>query len=125
MVLVDTSVWVQHFRQNNHYLGHLLNSDLVLCHPLVLLEIACGSPPSPRQQTLAYLDKLQKIKTATTTEVLNFIESHDLYESGCGAVDISLLASVLITPNAKLWTLDKKLHALANKNKVAFETLRQ
>ena len=113
MVLVDTSVWVQHFRQNNPYLGNLLSNDLVLCHPFVLLEIACGSPPSPRQQTLAYLSKLQKIKTATTTEVLNFIESHDLYESGCGAVDISLLASVLITPNAKLWTLDKKLHALA------------
>jgi len=125
MVLVDTSVWVQHFRQNNPYLGHLLSNDLVLCHPFVLLEIACGSPPSPRQQTLAYLGKLQKIKTATTTEVLNFIESHDLYESGCGAVDISLLASVLITPNAKLWTLDKKLHALAIKTKVAFEPLTQ
>lgn len=125
MVLVDTSVWVQHFRQNNPYLVHLLSNDLVLCHPFVLLEIACGSPPSPRQQTLAYLDKLQKIKTATTTEVLNFIESHDLYESGCGAVDISLLASVLITPNAKLWTLDKKLHALAIKTKVAFEPLTQ
>ena len=125
MVLVDTSVWVQHFRQNNPNLGHLLSNDLVLCHPFVLLEIACGSPPSPRQQTLAYLSKLQKIKTATTTEVLNFIESHDLYESGCGAIDISLLASVLITPNAKLWTLDKKLHTLAIKTKVAFETLRQ
>ena len=125
MVLVDTSVWVQHFRQNTPYLGNLLSNDLVLCHPYVLLEIACGSPPSPRQQTLAYLDKLQKIKTATTTEVLNFIESHDLYESGCGAVDISLLASVLITPNAKLWTLDKKLDALAVKTKVAFEPLTQ
>ena len=125
MVLVDTSVWVQHFRQNNPYLVHLLSNDLVLCHPFVLLEIACGSPPSPRQQTLAYLDKLQKIKTATTTEVLNFIESHDLYESGCGAVDISLLASVLISRNAKLWTLDKKLHALAIKTKVAFEPLTQ
>jgi hypothetical protein len=56
---------------------------------------------------------------------LNFIESHDLYESGCGAVDISLLASVLITPNAKLWTLDKKLHVLAIKTKVAFEPLTQ
>ena len=125
MVLVDTSVWVQHFRQNNPYLGHLLSNDLVLSHPFVLLEIACGSPPSPRQQTLAYLGKLQKIKTATTTEVLNFIESQDLYESGCGAVDISLLASVLITPNAKLWTLDKKLHALVIKTKVAFDTLTQ
>ena len=125
MVLVDTSVWVQHFRQNNPYLGNLLSNDLVLCHPFVLLEIACGSPPSPRQQTLAYLSELQKMKTATTTEVLNFIESHDLYESGCGAVDISLLASVLITPNAKLWTLDKKLDALAVKTKVAFEPLTQ
>ena len=125
MVLVDTSVWVQHFRQNNPYLGNLLSNDLVLCHPFVLLEIACGSPPSPRQQTLAYLSKLQKIKTATTTEVLNFIESQDLYESGCGALDISLLASVLISPNAKLWTLDKKLDALAVKTKVAFEPLTQ
>ena len=78
-----------------------------------------------RDNKLWHLSKLQKIKTATTTEVLNFIESHDLYESGCGAVDISLLASVLISRNAKLWTLDKKLHVLAIKTKVAFEPLTQ
>ncbi len=125
MVLVDTSVWVAHFRHNNPYLGHLLSNDLVLTHPFILFEIACGSPPSPRKQTLAFLATLQKANIASTTEVMNFIESHDLYESGCGAIDISLLASALLTPNAKLWTLDKKLHSLAKKTGVEFVPLVQ
>ena len=121
MVLVDTSVWVHHFRQGNSHLLDLLGNDQVLCHPLILIEIASGSPPSPRQQTLSYMGKLQMAKSATSLEILSFIESHGLYDTGCGAVDISLLASTLMTPAAAIWTLDKKLEVLAKKSAVAYK----
>ena len=120
MILVDTSVWVSHFRQSNLSLVYLLTNDQVLCHPLVMLEIACGSPPAPRHKTLEYLDKLQTVKTATTREIMTLIETHDLQDSGCGAIDMALLASALITENAKIWTQDKKLDALAKKLGISF-----
>jgi len=113
LVLADTSVWVAHFRKSNPVFEGLLLNDQVLCHPLVLMEIACGSPPSPRSKTLFYLKSLQQTKVATPNEILEFIEKHQLYESGCGAIDVSLLASTLITENTLLWTLDKHLESLA------------
>ncbi len=88
-------------------------NDQILCHPLVLVEIACGSPPSPRSKTLFYLKGLQQAKVATPNEILEFIEKYKLFESGCGAIDVSLLASTLITENTLLWTLDKHLESLA------------
>ena len=120
MILVDTSVWVSHFRQSNLSLVYLLTNDQVLCHPLVMLEIACGSPPAPRHKTLEYLDKLQTVKTATHREIMTLIEAHHLQDSGCGAIDMSLLASALITENAKIWTQDKKFEALAKRLGVSF-----
>lgn len=113
MVLADTSVWVAHFRKANSFLETLLLNDQIICHPLVILEIACGSPPSPRAKTLYYLKGLQQAKVATPTEILEFIEKNRLFDSSCGAVDISLLASSLISENALLWTLDKQLDSLA------------
>jgi predicted nucleic acid-binding protein len=121
MILVDTSVWVGHFRQSNLSLVYLLTNDQVLCHPLVMLEIACGSPPAPRHKTLEYLGNLQLVKTATSAEVMRLIETHHLYESGCGAVDITLLASTLINQVATIWTQDKKLETLAKKFNVCFD----
>lgn len=121
MVIVDTSVWVYHFRQGSEGLINLLGNDQVLCHPLIILEIACGSPPAPRDKTLAYIAKLKNAKIATTSEIMSFIESKKLYDSGCGAIDISLLASTLITPQAKIWTQDKKLETLAKKLGVCFK----
>ena len=120
MILVDTSVWVSHFRQSNLSLVYLLTNDQVLCHPLVMLEIACGSPPAPRHKTLEYLDKLQKVKTATNREIMTLIDAHNLQDSGCGAIDMALLASALITEKVKIWTQDKKLDALAKKLEVSF-----
>ena len=120
MVLVDTSVWVAHFRKSNAPFEALLLNDRVLCHPLVLLELACGSPPSPRSTTLGYLKKLQQATVATPTETLAFIEKHQLYESGCGAIDISLLTSTLISKNALLWTFDKQLEKLATQLGISY-----
>ena len=113
MVLVDTSVWVAHFRKSNASFESLLINDQILCHPLVLIEIACGSPPAPRSKTLSYIKKLQQAKVATPSETLDFVEKHQLQESGCGAIDVSLLASTLLSENAQLWTFDKNLEKLA------------
>jgi hypothetical protein len=102
-------------------LGSLLENDRVLCHPLIVLELACGTPPAPRERTLSDLRMLRQAKVATTEEVLSLIETKRLYDKGCGAVDIALLASVLVTPNARLWTADRNLEALATRLGVVFE----
>jgi predicted nucleic acid-binding protein len=120
MVLVDTSVWISHFRKSNPSFEALLVNDQILCHPLVLVELACGSPPAPRSKTLGYLKKLQQATVATPNETLDFIEKHQLYEAGCGAVDISLLASTLLSDNALIWTLDKHLEGLATKLGISY-----
>ncbi len=119
-VLADSSVWVAHFRRSNATLQSLLATDQVLCHPLVVLELACGTPPAPRERTLGDLRKLQQSIVATTEETIELIERRQLQNTGCGAVDMSLLASVLLTPNALLWTADKPLDALATRLNVAF-----
>jgi len=114
-VLIDTSVWVDHFRQRNDSLVNLLSLDLALMHPMVLVELACGTPPAPRAQTLKDLGLLQQTQQAGLREVMEFVESEKLYGLGCGLVDMVLLASTLITPGAELWTLDKRLVALAER----------
>ncbi|MCW7541532.1 type II toxin-antitoxin system VapC family toxin [Aquabacterium sp. A7-Y] len=113
-VLVDTSVWVDHFRHHNAALADLLELDLVMIHPMVLGELACGTPPS-RAQTLRDLDRLQQTQQASVREVLAFIEREQLYGLGCGPVDLTLLASTLITPGVELWTSDKRLGGLAER----------
>ena len=120
MVLVDTSVWVAHFRKSNASLESPLLNDQIFCHPLVLLELACSSPPAPRSKTLDYLNKLQQATVATLTETLAFIEKHQLQEAGWGAIDVSLLASTLLSKNARLWTLDKSPEKLADRLGVSY-----
>jgi predicted nucleic acid-binding protein len=119
-VLADSSVWVAHFRKPNRMLQSLLATDRVLCHPLIVLELACGTPPAPRERTLGDLKALQQSVIATNEETLELIERKRLHDLGCGAIDISLLASVLLTPDALLWTFDKNLGALAKRFNVAF-----
>jgi predicted nucleic acid-binding protein len=119
-VLVDSSVWVAHFRKGNSLLQSLLGADQILCHPLIVIEIACGTPPAPRGRTLSDLKRLRASTIATTTEALNLIEREHFHDSGCGAVDMVLLASVLLTPDAALWTVDKHLVALSRRMGVAF-----
>jgi hypothetical protein len=120
LVLADSSVWVAHFRSSNRVLQSLLARDLVLCHPLIVIEIACGTPPAPRERTLDNLKRLQQSVVATTDETLALIEREKFHDSGCGAVDMALLASVRLTPEAALWTIDRKLDALAARLDVAF-----
>ncbi|MBP7647538.1 MAG: VapC toxin family PIN domain ribonuclease [Comamonas sp.] len=114
-VLVDSSVWIDHFQHRNEALVNLLCADLALTHPMVLGELACGTPPAPRAQTLRDIDLLAHSQQAGLREVMDFIEREKLYGLGCGWVDLVLLASTLITPNAELWTLDKRLAALCDR----------
>ena len=118
-VLIDTSVWIDHFRNRNDVLVDLIELDLALAHPMVIVEIACGTPPAPRIQPLNSMSLLQPCNQASLSEVMEFIEREGLHGLGCGLVDISLLASTLITPGAKLWTLDKRLDELAERFGVA------
>ena len=120
LVLADTSVWIAHFRKPNPVLQTLLSADQVLCHPMVLFEIACGTPPAPRERTLSDLRQLRSATVANTEETLALIEREQFQDSGCGAVDLLLLGSVLLASDAVLWTLDKNLEALAARFEISF-----
>lgn len=119
-VLIDTSVWVAHFRQHNPALVSLLSADQALMHPMVLGELACGTPPK-RERTLSDLGLLQTTQQASLGEVIAFVDREQLFGLGCGLVDISLLASTLLTPGTTLWTLDKRLAELAARYRVAHD----
>ncbi|MBB3258877.1 hypothetical protein F4827_003746 [Paraburkholderia bannensis] len=118
-VLVDSSVWVDHFRHRNAELVELMAWDLALSHPLVVAELACGTPPAPRERTLGDIALLQAANQISLQEVVAFIDREKLYGLGCGLIDLMLLGSVLITPGAQLWTLDKRLQSLAGRFDVA------
>jgi predicted nucleic acid-binding protein len=120
LVIADTSVWVAHFRLANPVLQSLVAMDQILCHPLIVIELACGTPPAPRERTLGDLRKLQQPVIATTDEILSLIENRRCYDTGCGAIDIALVASALLTRDARLWTMDKNLAALAARLGVDF-----
>lgn len=119
-VLVDTSVWSDHFRRQNLVLAGLIVLDQVLIHPMIVGELACGTPPEPRLQTLEDISTLLPANQATAEEVRDLIEKERLFGLGCGFVDMTLLASTLITPGAVLWTLDKRLASMAERFGVAF-----
>lgn len=121
-VLIDTSVWVDHFRNGNTMLVDLIEGDLTLSHPMVTAELACGTPPQPRAQTLRSISLLRPCNQANLQEVVNFIERERLYGRGCGLIDMCLLASTLITPGAKLWTLDRRLAGLAREFEADFQS---
>jgi predicted nucleic acid-binding protein len=120
LVLADTSVWVAHFRRANPVLQSLLETDQALCHPLIQIELACGTPPAPRGRTLSDIGKLGQAVVATADEILSMVESKRCYDTGCGAIDVALLASVLLTPDALLWTMDRNLAELAARLQVDF-----
>lgn len=111
MVIVDTSVWVSHFREGNTELANLLNSGEVVCHPFVVGELACGNLKN-RKQILSLLQSIPMGISADHEEVLEFIERTQLMGKGLGYVDIHLIASAMLT-GISLWTHDKKLEHVA------------
>ncbi len=113
MILVDTSVWIDHLRAGDDELVALLNGNRVLMHPFVLGELACGNLCN-REEVLRLLKDLPCAAVATDAEVLFFIERHALMGRGIGYVDAHLLAAVTLDGSSQLWTRDKRLRALAN-----------
>jgi predicted nucleic acid-binding protein len=112
MVLVDTSVWVSHLRDGNTELSSLLNDGRVLCHPLIIGELACGNLKD-RAVILSFLQLLPISIEAEHEEVLSFIENNRLMGKGMGYVDVHLIASAVLT-GVPIWTLDKKLAQAAD-----------
>lgn len=112
MILVDTSVWVDHLRRGDARLVDLLERANVIMHPFVVGEIACGNLHD-RVSILELLQDLPAVAVAEGDEVLGFIDRHVLHGKGVGYIDVHLLASVALTEGAKIWTRDKKLRLVA------------
>ena len=113
MILVDSSVWVDHLRSDDRTLVRLLDNAQVLAHPFVIGELALGNIRQ-RSNLLDQLQDLPRVSVASDRDVLQFIERHELFGLGIGCVDVHLLAAVRLTQNASLWTRDKRLLKVAN-----------
>ena len=112
MILVDTSVWIDHLRAGDAGLAALLIGNLVLTHPFVIGELACGNLHN-RAKVLTLLKDLPQAPVAANDEVLFFIERHELMGNGIGYIDAHLLAAVSLAGPAWLWTRDKRLRKTA------------
>ena len=112
MILVDTSVWIDHFRTQSPSLSETLDLGEVLTHPFVIGELACGMLRQ-RGKVLDLLADLPQATVASHEEVLHFIEERRLMGKGIGYIDAHLLAAVSLTEGAALWTHDKRLAAVA------------
>lgn len=119
MILVDTSVWINHLRQSDEKLKEQLINGAVVMHPFVIGELACGNLHN-RREILGLLKNLPSITIATDNEVLYFIEEKGLMGKGLGYIDIHLLASVRLAHYAQLWTKDKRLAKVATALGVGF-----
>jgi len=111
MILVDTSVWVDHLRKGEEELETLLNEGLVLSHPFVIGELACGNLKN-RDEILSLLEALPKTGVASHEEVLHLVAERKLYGKGLGWIDMHLLAAALLS-QSPLWTRDKTLASVA------------
>lgn len=112
MILVDTSVWIDHLRAGNRVLVTLLRDGQVLAHPWVTGEIALGNLGN-RVEVLGLLGNLSQAVVATDTELRTLIDRRRLFGRGIGYVDVALLAATLLTPGSLLWSRDKRLMAIA------------
>jgi hypothetical protein len=114
VILVDSSVWINHLRAPDERLLGLLDAEEVLGHPFVTGEIALGSLPHRRRDAvLRDLQDLPQAVVASNEEVLDLINELPLYGRGIGYVDAHLLAAVRLTPEARLWTNERRLRAVA------------
>jgi predicted nucleic acid-binding protein len=119
-ILIDTSVWIDHLRINSPTLRRLLENDLVVCHPLVIGEIACGNIRH-RAEVLESLALLPTAPTIDYEELLTFLETHKLFGQGLGWIDVHLLASTMLQ-QVTLWTLDQSLRNAARRLRCHFES---
>jgi predicted nucleic acid-binding protein len=122
MILVDASVWIDHLRRGDDALRKLLERGQVLSHPFVIGELAMGSLRQ-REVVLGALQDLPKATMAQEDEALHFTSERTLFGLGIGYIDAHLLAAVQLTPDALLWTRDKRLHQIAAKLSLASESM--
>lgn len=113
MILVDTSVWIDHLRRPEARLQDLLQIDEVMTHPLVRLELALGSI-TDRDKVLNDLSLLVQAPVARTDELFSLIELRRLYRRGIGITDLHLLASALLDRSILIWTRDRRLGEIAD-----------
>ncbi len=121
MILVDTSIWIDHFRTADQGLADLLDERALLAHAFVIGELALGQL-AERRMVLEFLQDIPLAITASENEVLYFIEKHRLAGQGIGYVDAHILASAQLTAETRLWTRDKRLSAVAEKMGLLMET---
>ncbi len=119
MVLVDTSIWVSHFRKKDLKLAALLEKGQVACHPFIIGELACGNLEN-RSEILTLLNELPRAVQANHEEILQFIEAHLLMGVGLGYIDVHLLASSLLS-GVLLWTKDRKLNDVSYQLHVSYK----
>lgn len=114
MILVDSTVWVDHLRRGDPKLADLLNAGLVWTHPFIIGEVALGSLRN-RETILGALRDLPSATHASNDEVQSFIERQPLYSLGIAYIDAHLLAATRLTPGMRLWTRDRRLHEVASR----------
>lgn len=112
MILVDTSIWIDHIRKANRRLIGLLEAELVSMHPWIVGELACGNL-ADRARMLHLLRSLPRIAVPTDDEVLFFIDKHNISGKGVGYLDMHLLAAAALG-SLKIWTCDKRLNEVAS-----------
>jgi predicted nucleic acid-binding protein len=111
MVLVDTSVWIQHLRQGSPKLGGLLVDGQVVSHPFIVGEIACEQMKN-RREILSLLQALPMVNVAEHDEALDLIERNAIMGKGLGYIDVHVLAGAMLS-SSFIWTMDKKLQRVA------------
>ncbi len=122
MILIDTSVWVDHFRSENRILTTLLMQGAIVMHEFVVGELAVGNFRN-RKSMLNLLDSIPKLSKLTHDEFIYFLEKNSIYGKGVGFVDIHLLGSTKLA-GVKIWTLDKRLLELAKNQNLDYKYLR-
>ena len=114
MILVDTSIWIDHLRSKDDVLVERLNQQEVLIHSHVIGELALGYL-SPRAEILSMLQDIPQATVADENEVLHLIEKAEVFGTGIGYIDAHLLAATRLRPGTRLWTRDRRLAAVAAK----------
>ncbi len=122
MILVDTSIWIDHLRARDEQLALLFDAGTVLSHPFVTGELALGNL-FRRYAVIGALQDLPQAKVATDAEVLHLVAEKSLFGTGIGYTDAHLLTAVALTPGSTLWTRDKRLRAVAFRLDVATRML--
>jgi predicted nucleic acid-binding protein len=119
VILVDTSVWVDHLRRGDAALVTMLDANEAAIHDFIIGEIACGHLKA-RERVLGLLASLPRIVPATEEETLHFLDHRHLFGRGLGYIDVHLLVATSLHADTSLWTRDKRLRAIASELNLAY-----